>query len=57
MDNEARLIMKTYIVHKVALKPREEKEQMYQEDRSPPNKAKLLQRLQSMLEHLPFKQV
>lgn len=35
MDNEARLIMKTYIVHKVALKSREEKEQMYQEDRSP----------------------
>lgn len=27
--------MKTYIVHKVALKSREEEEQMYQEDRSP----------------------
>lgn len=31
--------MKTYIVHKVALKSREEKEQMYQEDRPPPTTA------------------
>lgn len=35
MDNEATLIMKGYIVHKVALQSKDEKEQMYQEDISP----------------------
>lgn len=34
MDNEATLVMKTYIVHKVALTSREEEEQMYEEDGS-----------------------
>lgn len=35
MDNEAILIMNWYNVLKVALQSKEEKEQMYQEDRSP----------------------
>lgn len=35
MDNEATLIIKGYTVHKAALESNDEKEQMYQEDRSP----------------------